>query len=437
MITVDTGGIRMNIDTTNLFQDSEKKKQRFLDFSTKPAEQHSYRLRQFQIASTYLEEYTEAIALFGTRRLGKTVTLNQLWDKYHTNKSVYLKIYENALIDEVMSYVISKDEIDYLFVDEITNILSLDIVAAELLDYCKAYNIKVVVTGTNSFLLSVALTQSACGRFNVVSFNPPNYLDLTKVRKTTLNEFIMGENTFYVGRNYLRDISYDILKAIDYLGNYKIEPLEPLDLTELQRNIEIITELLILSKTAKLPRNGLIFARKYYKNLDMNEVIYKTNSKKEIVYYVYNILLDLQLLIQLPVQSFGERTQIYKLYLTTPVMYAGLLANYQKEALPTKLGFLFECVVVSQLYQIFQINTKFRLYTFRDEEERIEYDLVIEDNITNTLYLNEIKYSDSKYGKYKKNELVEKYYKGYSVKYVDITPSNLTETLTFYQSVVI
>jgi hypothetical protein len=416
-------------DATNLFSES-KYNNRYTVLTNKPCEPLQYKLQQFYLACDAIENYTEAVALFGTRRLGKTVALNQLWDRYHTNKSVYIKITQNSIIDDIMPFIMQHADMDYLFIDEFTNIQALDIVAADLLDYCKAYNIKVVLSGTNSLLLAIAVNNSACGRLNIISFNPPNLLDLMSIKGTTLSDFIDGQNTLYAGDSYLEDISNDIEHSISSLGDYKNAPYEQISANTVRQVLKVLIEAIIFNKSTKLPNDALVFYRKYYENLDFNEIEYRVSVDKDTLAYLYNVLKKLSLVIELPIHNFtDEKTNKFKLYLTTPVLYANLLEEYTKEYNRVKFGILFESVVISQIYSKVKQNRNLRMHTFRDNESEIEFDFIIENLNANKVILGEVKSSPTKHGKYFKREEVLNYYKDFEITNLEINPENLVDVL--------
>ena len=62
---------------------------------------------EFFIAKDYLENYTKPIALLGTRRTGKTVTLQQLFTGISGKLKQYIRFGKNATKEDLLGLISS------------------------------------------------------------------------------------------------------------------------------------------------------------------------------------------------------------------------------------------------------------------------------------------------------------------------------------------
>lgn len=217
------------------------------------------------IREEYLDFLTKALksnlilVLTGQRRVGKSYILKQFIsqliqkEKVKAENILYLNLENYAWIDiktaEALSQLIElylkeikpnkKQEI-YLLIDEVQEVQGWEKV---LTSYLSNNNpkFKIIITGSNSNLLSSELSTYITGRFiakEVFAFSYENYLKLfcKQNSKETLETFISGSQlpeTFLLKeealiQTYINDLKDSILLK-DIIKRYKVENIELLE----------------------------------------------------------------------------------------------------------------------------------------------------------------------------------------------------------------
>lgn len=335
---------------------------------------------EFYKAEKALVEYKYPIALLGTRRTGKTVIMKQLWEKYSTNKSKFVRMHEYTDWEVLLELIqeCTNTNCDYLFIDEVTNVECLDIHLGDCLDYVidTFGAVKIIMSGTNSYLLELASHDSACGRLNIINFNPPNWFDYKNILGASFYDFMMGNKCFYDKDNYIIDLAKDIKNAMNNIGNVHTEPYDYIEIENISYMLTIIAENLV-AEVHNIPRLCLLFRRKYYHQPMLNDKIdgkVKMRIYKHIVYgiagtniFTYN-----------KIYSVTNKDLDDRVYLNTPMIFKNIMRDYNKVPKADKEGYIFEAIAYSQIYTILkEYNDRLYIFTFQDEAWAIEYDMVI------------------------------------------------------------
>lgn len=129
-------------------------------------------------------ETKQIIALTGLRRVGKTTSIKYLYQKIKSKNKIFLDLekLENRSIFNTVRYndIIISLEIEgidfstkgYIFLDEIQLINNIASVIKYIYDH---YNIKFVVTGSSSFYMKDAFTESLAGRKRIFELFPLSF----------------------------------------------------------------------------------------------------------------------------------------------------------------------------------------------------------------------------------------------------------------------
>lgn len=398
--------------------------EKFIDYSNKLIKPLPIKLSTFFETKEKLLDYTQCIVLYGIRRTGKTTVLNQIWYEQKTSFSKYLYISEECDIQEIMDYLALYDNIDLLLIDEITRIYGLESKIHILLDYCYNLGIKIIIAGTDSYMISIAKNNSAFGRLNLVHFVPIRFTDLKKIYKTiTFDDFYRYGKTF-VDDDVILSLSENILFSVEKAYSLNKSILTVLSIEDIEIAIKMILEYLIGVKSSKLPSTKLIFSQKYY---DIESNIKETlgNLPKTSVNLIFFILEQLDIIIQLnefELDLFAKPTKC-NFYVTTPSIYKKLLEDYSiapSQVKDAKLGYIFESSAISQIVSELRKRKTpmyYKFFTLRSESLNFEIDLCIINEKLNLLYLLEFKKSYKKYGKHFKNEYISELSKNFSETY--------------------
>src|SRR5690606_13917379 len=146
-------------------------------------------------AKNLLTSDNRILVITGMRRVGKAALLQQLM-KHLTNgchvaaeheRLIHLKAEDFSRIDEALIEVYG--ECDFYFFDEIPNIDKFEIIVRRLQDSGK----KVVLTGSNSSLLSMELGTRLTGRYIQIERFPFSYKEFLG-----FNEVEMAKEDFYI-----------------------------------------------------------------------------------------------------------------------------------------------------------------------------------------------------------------------------------------------
>ena len=123
------------------------------------------------------------IILTGQRRVGKSYILRMFRDKIHTEQQVnvifidkekkdfdHIKTYQdlNAYIDGLYE----KDKINYILIDEIQDINDFE---KSMRSYYDVPNIEIIITGSNSMMLSSDLSNRIGGRYKEIFIQALSY----------------------------------------------------------------------------------------------------------------------------------------------------------------------------------------------------------------------------------------------------------------------
>lgn len=358
---------------------------------------------EFYKAEQALIQYKYPVTLFGTRRTGKTTVLRQLWSKYSTSKSKYVRVHKFANCDDIFNLFkeCADNGCDLLCLDEITNTEGLDYYLGEFVDYCLDIGspLKIVMAGTNSYLLEIARHDSACDRLNVINFNPPKWKDYNRIMGTSFSEFMLGINCFYIERDYIKDIASDLYNAMEHISNPKQAPSADVSSDTIEYMLRIIVENMF-SEKEDIPRQQLIFRRHHYLSLTENLKI-RGNIANSALKYIINALKDINIFTFNTVYSLSGEEDSERVYVNTPLLFRGLLDKYDIETRlrEDKEGHIFEVVAFTQIYaSLKELNIPLAIGTLKDTD--IEYDMILINHSTYCAFFIDFKRSANKTMKY-------------------------------------
>lgn len=403
-----------------------------IDYSSKNIQALPIKLSTFFEAEKKLINYNQCVVLYGIRRTGKTTVLNQLWIQYKTDLSRYIYISDNCDIDELISYLEKYEIIDILLIDEITRIYGIESKIHVLLDYCFNLGIKLVIAGTDSYMLNIAMNDSAFGRFNLVRFTPIRFTDLIKIYPSiTFKDFYNFGKTF-VNDDVILSLSENIMSSVEKAYSLNKSVLTVMRFDDIMLAIKMILEYLIGVKSFKLPSTKLVFSKRYY-DIENNISELMGDLPKSSVNLIFSIMENLDIVGFLYEYEVDiEEPLRCDFYVTMPSLYKDLLKEYNitsTQIKSDKLGYVFESAAITQIKSELQKRDNFnyyKLFTLRSETLGYEIDLCVENCFTNELYLLEFKLSGTKYGKHFYNGYVQDFIKSFSkVHYYTVTASEL------------
>lgn len=157
-------------------------------------------------------ETRQIIAITGLRRSGKTTTLKYLLEKVHSKNKIYLDLermeYRKIFMDDnygniikaLEIYGINLSEKSWVFLDEIQLVNNIGSVLKYLYDN---YPIKFVVTGSSSFYMKGALSESLAGRkilFDLWPLSFDEFLRFKGEKSLALMPSFEPTPTFYIDK---------------------------------------------------------------------------------------------------------------------------------------------------------------------------------------------------------------------------------------------
>ena len=248
-----------------------------------------YLMSAYYVAEKALQNYIEAVTLFGIRRTGKTTILKQLWNKYKTDKSVFLTIDEEITIQHLLNYLNENyDNINILFIDEITRINDLDYNFHKLLDHYKLVGIKIICAGTDSYLLSLSQQDTALGRLHLIRFLPILFEDLKAIDDSLTFKAFCLNGKMFTNDNQATIIANNIFHSIDRSISSK-NTLQGEQIEDIKDAIMLLIELLLGAIRNKLP--ALKIKIVYSKYIIEEQKFFEINNlNKDMVNAVFNIL---------------------------------------------------------------------------------------------------------------------------------------------------
>lgn len=137
------------------------------------------------------DDYFRVFIVHGIRRTGKTVSLLHSIDAYratnsyreHPRNVVYITIMSDITFDTLLREV-SKYNDCILFIDEITRVIDILSNASYLSDIlCISNNLKIIISGTDSFVFPLALVDRLYGRAYIAHSTYISYKEYTKIFK--------------------------------------------------------------------------------------------------------------------------------------------------------------------------------------------------------------------------------------------------------------
>lgn len=353
------------------------------------------KLSIYEEAERFLLGYREAIALYGIRRTGKTTVMQQLWNEHSTEKSRYLYVKEECTMEALLDASLGEGNPDLLFIDEITRVWEIDARIHILLDHCKAFGTKVVLAGTDSYLLSLALRDSAFGRLKLVHCVPIRFVDLRRVRSCSFKDFYLGGKMFEEA-DQVDLVAENIFHSIDRAMDSNKALLSYLTLDEIRLAIALIVEYVIGIRTNRLPSPKLKFSPRYY-SVEELKVFHVGDLPKQSVDTIFHIMQTLDLLIYLdvadPLDGVIKRTEFC---CTLPALYLDVLEQYAGEEVAP---LLFEAAATAQILAGLRDKhepRRYRWFKLRSELTGAEVDLCIEDVMEGSISLVEFKLSATK-----------------------------------------
>lgn len=361
------------------------------------------KLSTYYEAESKLLNYNQAVTLYGIRRTGKTVVLEQLWDTYKTDKSIYLYINEGCTIDKLTDLISYKD-IDYLFIDEITRVINMDVNIHELLDLCAAKKIKLVISGTDSYLISLSTRDSALGRLNLVRFLPIKYSDIKLLNNASFIDYC-EKGLSLVNSDVIDDLIFTVSNSIEKSFMASKNPIYSMKISEYRLALQTIIEYIIniLQNRIQPPKYELHFP---VYSVEEDTVRKNSNLTSSEVNEFYFILRQIDVIKVIPRLIIGEKREAL-FYLTSPALYSDLVynsSNYNSSNDLSISGLLYEASAVTQILSILDGNgIWYNAYSIRGPGGSYEIDLCIETSIGNgdkCINLIEFKRSQSKYAKY-------------------------------------
>jgi uncharacterized protein len=313
-------------------------------------------------AKNLLTSDSRILVITGMRRVGKSTLLQQLM-KNLTNycylnaedeRLIHFKAEDFSRLNEALIEVYG--ECDFYFFDEIQNIDKFEIIVRRLQDSGK----KVVLTGSNSSLLSMELGARLTGRYIQIELFPFSYkefLDFNKVEivkesfylpqeKVKLKQYFkqwldsggMPEYLKYNDVNYLRTL-FDNIIYRDIIARYNI------------RKQAILKELVhLLANNLTLPVT--------YNSLKKNVGLSNAETAKEYLNYLCNSYFFFELRKYSP--SYNKQLQnAKKIYLIDNAFHSMISlispANYGRK--------------LENIIHLFYRSKGFEMYYFNESQE--------------------------------------------------------------------
>lgn len=232
----------------------------------------------------YGEPTHRVCALYGLRRTGKSVMIEQMIKDLH-EKNIPFKYYycendESTIMTNLKELLDDdlKNGIKYVFVDEITNISNFQNGCASLSDFYAKQGMKIVIAGTDSLGIAFASMERLYDRLKFIHTSYISFGEFSRLLDKGINEYIEYGGTLTnmaykdlqnTDEYYNTAIVNNILHSIENSEGMRIYPPA---LTELYENEDIVSAInKIISKFSQVI--ALKAIRKQYKNGPMNATI--------------------------------------------------------------------------------------------------------------------------------------------------------------------
>lgn len=224
--------------------------------------------------------------------------------------------------------------------------------------------------------------------------------------------------------SYLEEIAKDILLLIT---SDKNKPNISVDANDIVMTFNLIAEKIMQDNISLVNNIDLAFRYENYINVKLDNLDYPNDMKKDKFYYIFNIFISLNMLIRIPVIQLNRRfSHDYKLYISTPVF---LTDWYNLYSLNDNLcDILLKNIIVSQIYEIKNINQDLKMYSLIDNHTSVNIDLAIENIGKGEVHL--IKFNDTLENNTKcfNNINVLKLFSNYNITVYDINTTNFIKT---------
>lgn len=151
----------------------------------------------FDVVNYIKSENKKICAVFGLRRTGKTVLLQQALlslNEEDKNKSVFITCNRNTDFHNVLSFI--KECINngkkYFFIDEVTYATDFQNLSSVLSDnFISIYNVKIIVTGTDSLGLSLPSHSILYDRINLIHTTYMSFAEFYRITKNKSIDFYL------------------------------------------------------------------------------------------------------------------------------------------------------------------------------------------------------------------------------------------------------
>ncbi len=393
----------IDIYLDNKILDQQDINQYFLECSREKSKYDKKLSFYYKLIEAYDDyKYNNAVVLHGVRRTGKSVALDQFKDYLIENKVNFwhiILIKDGLDLTDFTKYVLVNKNINTIIIDEFTRFSNFKDEINILLDACANYNIKLILTGTESYLISLSSDNSAFGRYTFISTSQLIYHDILKIvdeKDFTFFDYSTSNNV--VGsETLLKSLISSLYLSIDKGTKMRKNPLVDLDITEIEDIVSAIIESIIYIKSErfKIPKKKLEYIEFFDSFINKN---YSDRSiTKEEFYTVLLELVRLNLFYTLDVYNpTKENITSISYYLSSPNLLIDLIESHGYTGLldcnlVNKNGDMIEsCVIANILYYI-KNNKSYNYFTIRNHNGSLEVDLCIHNVITDTINLIEIK----------------------------------------------
>lgn len=148
------------------------------------------------VTENNLDYFGRICALYGLRRTGKTVLMNQCiagLPSEEKEKSVYILCKETCDMmdmERVMDDLYENEGKRFFFIDEVTMIEDLQVYGHVLADYYRIIGAKVVIAGTDSFGIYMAKTDTLYDRAILIHTSQIPYAEFNRLCKKDLDTYI-------------------------------------------------------------------------------------------------------------------------------------------------------------------------------------------------------------------------------------------------------
>lgn len=387
------------------------------------------KLLRYYEAEEALKKYHTPIVLNGVRRTGKTYVLNQLACEFGTENSLYIYVREYGLsTSELITFIneYNKEKsIDYLFIDEITNIEDIHLRLYQLIDIFTAYGVKMVFSGTLSYLLDLSYCRSEnYGRLYPIFFSTVLYKDVYALTGKSFIDFLASGGALLDSDNVVENILLTIEDSLYKTKNWGSGPLAFFTKEDYAIIFEILVER-IKEFISYDPANYSVlrFNTRQY-NLQCDKMYYRKDRtyKQESVKEFFNILCRMGIIRAVPELCLKAKDDGIHLEDNSPgetrfsimvhSLFFDLLLGREislSETDNSKLGDAFETTIISHVIKYTESlknNVQTVFYKFREREGKSEVDLVVEirRGLKKSIYLLEMKYN----GKKSRNHLFDR-----------------------------